>query len=185
MLPACFAYVSGKHNIRVPLSHCQSNNQIFLNITLECLYNFLKHFLGQAAYTRYLLRLYSNPVFTELCSWISTFEPHKTGCRCIYIYIHTYIYIYGSGGSVGIASGYGLDGPGSNPGEDEIFRPSRLTLGPKAVTAFGLETHPYYLHLSFQPAATREPGGLCGNQRYRCELLTMGIMVPEKMLSLT
>jgi hypothetical protein len=23
-----------------------------------------------------------------------------------------------------------LDGPGSNPGEDEIFRPSRLALGP-------------------------------------------------------
>ena len=25
---------------------------------------------------------------------------------------------------------YGLDGPGSNPGEDEIFRPSRPALGP-------------------------------------------------------
>ena len=33
--------------------------------------------------------------------------------------------------------------------------------------------------LSFHPAATREPDGLCGNQRYRRELLTMGIMVPE------
>ena len=47
------------------------------------------------------------------------------------------------------------------------------------VTAFGPETHPSYLHLSFHPAATREPDGLCGNQRYRRELLTMGIMVPE------
>ena len=28
-------------------------------------------------------------------------------------------------------------------------------------------------------AATREPDGLCGNQRYRRELLTMGIMLPE------
>jgi hypothetical protein len=27
--------------------------------------------------------------------------------------------------SVGIATGYGLDGPRSNPGGDEIFRPSR------------------------------------------------------------
>jgi len=27
--------------------------------------------------------------------------------------------------SVGIASDYGLDGPGSNPGRDEIFPPSR------------------------------------------------------------
>jgi len=33
--------------------------------------------------------------------------------------------------------------------------------------------------LNFQSAATREPDGLCGNQRYRRELLMMGIMVPE------
>ena len=33
--------------------------------------------------------------------------------------------------------------------------------------------------LNPQPAATREPDGLCGNQRYRRELLMMGIMVPE------
>jgi len=36
----------------------------------------------------------------------------------------------GSGSSVGIATDYGLDGPGSNPGGDEIFRPSRPALGP-------------------------------------------------------
>jgi hypothetical protein len=34
------------------------------------------------------------------------------------------------GSSVGIATDYGLDGPGSNPGGDEVFRPSRLALGP-------------------------------------------------------
>ena len=34
------------------------------------------------------------------------------------------------GSSVGIATDYGLDGPGSNPGEDEIFRLFRPTLGP-------------------------------------------------------
>ena len=43
-------------------------------------------------------------------------------------------YIYtrmcGLGSSAGIATDYGLDGPGSNPGGDEIFRPSRLALGP-------------------------------------------------------
>ena len=33
--------------------------------------------------------------------------------------------ICGLGSSVGIATDYGLDGPGSNPGGDEIFRPSR------------------------------------------------------------
>jgi len=36
----------------------------------------------------------------------------------------------GPGSSVGIATEYGLDGPGSNPGGDEIFRPSRPALGP-------------------------------------------------------
>ena len=46
-------------------------------------------------------------------------------------YIYIYIYIYsGPGSSVGIATDYGLDGPGSNPGGDEIFRPSRPALGP-------------------------------------------------------
>ena len=36
----------------------------------------------------------------------------------------------GPGSLVGIATDFGLDGPGSNPGEDEIFCPSRLALGP-------------------------------------------------------
>ena len=40
-------------------------------------------------------------------------------------------YVYGGpGSSVGIETDYGLDGPGSNPGGDEIFRPSRSALGP-------------------------------------------------------
>jgi len=38
--------------------------------------------------------------------------------------------IFGPGSSVSIATDYGLDGPGSNPGGDEIFRPSRPALGP-------------------------------------------------------
>jgi hypothetical protein len=36
----------------------------------------------------------------------------------------------GSGSSVGIGTDYGLDGPGSNPDGDEIFRSSRPALGP-------------------------------------------------------
>jgi len=36
----------------------------------------------------------------------------------------------GGGSSVSIATDYGLDGPGSNSGEDEIYRPSRPALGP-------------------------------------------------------
>jgi len=34
------------------------------------------------------------------------------------------------GSSVGIVTGYGLGGPGSNPGGEEIFRPFRQALGP-------------------------------------------------------
>ena len=41
-----------------------------------------------------------------------------------------YFLVSGSGSSVGIATDYGLDDPGSNPGGDEIFRPSRPALGP-------------------------------------------------------
>ena len=53
-------------------------------------------------------------------------------CVCVYkhIYIYIYIYIYMPGSSVGIATDYGLDGPGSNPVGDAIFRPSRPALGP-------------------------------------------------------
>ena len=51
-------------------------------------------------------------------------------CVCVCVYIYIYICICGPGSSVGIATDYGLDGPGSNPGGDEIFRPSRPALGP-------------------------------------------------------
>jgi len=40
----------------------------------------------------------------------------------------------GPGSSVGIATDYGLNRPGSNPGGDEIFRPSRPALGPTQPT---------------------------------------------------
>jgi hypothetical protein len=39
------------------------------------------------------------------------------------------VYIRGPGSSVGLATDYGLDGPGSNPGGDETFCPSRPALG--------------------------------------------------------
>jgi len=41
-----------------------------------------------------------------------------------------YIFCSGPGSSVGIAIDNGLDGPGSNPGGNEIFRPARPALGP-------------------------------------------------------
>ena len=36
----------------------------------------------------------------------------------------------GSGSSIGVVTDYGLDGPGSNPGGDEIFRQFRPAQGP-------------------------------------------------------
>jgi hypothetical protein len=44
----------------------------------------------------------------------------------------------GSGSSVDIVTDYGLEGPGSNPGGDEIFRPSRPALGPTQPPVPGL-----------------------------------------------
>ena len=49
---------------------------------------------------------------------------------------------YHFGSSVGIATDYGLDGPGSNPGGDEIFRPSRLALGPTQPPVPGTRSFP-------------------------------------------
>jgi len=48
----------------------------------------------------------------------------------IYIYIYVCVCVCGPGSSVGIATDYGLGGPGSNPRGDEIFRPSRPALEP-------------------------------------------------------
>jgi hypothetical protein len=59
-----------------------------------------------------------------------TFGQHCTKLLIkLYICTSIYIYIYGPGSSVGIATGYGLDGPGSNPGGDEVFRASRPAQG--------------------------------------------------------
>jgi len=55
---------------------------------------------------------------------------------CMYNRIHIHVYmracvcVYGPGSSVGIMTDYRLDGPGSNPGGVETFRPSRPALGP-------------------------------------------------------
>jgi len=45
-------------------------------------------------------------------------------------YSHLHLIVSEPGSSVGIATDYGLDGPGSNPGGDEIFRVSRPALAP-------------------------------------------------------
>ena len=58
--------------------------------------------------------------FTNFIRNISQFQ--KNSAR--------YYHNYGSGSSVGIATDYELDGPGSNAGGDEIIRPSRPALRP-------------------------------------------------------
>jgi len=68
-------------------------------------------FLAFAAYTlTYTVRILHNN------------KPHVE--FLVYNLIHR-----GPGSSVGIATDYGLDGPGSNSDWDEIFRPSRPALG--------------------------------------------------------
>jgi len=50
---------------------------------------------------------------------------------CVYYQQFTYDTLNsGPGSSVGVATDNGLDGPGSNPGGEEIFRLSRPALGP-------------------------------------------------------
>ena len=48
----------------------------------------------------------------------------------VVISIPPLLHFCGPCSSVGIATDYGVDGPGSNPGGDEIFRPSRPALWP-------------------------------------------------------
>jgi len=50
-------------------------------------------------------------------------------CYSNVIWPVNYYYHCGPGSSVGIATDYGLDSPGSNPGGNETFRPSRPALG--------------------------------------------------------
>ena len=65
-----------------------------------------------------------NELRSSVCGEKILYYPN--GYWCIYMYVCG----GGAGSSVGIATDYGLDGSGSNPGGDEIFRPFRPALGP-------------------------------------------------------
>ena len=52
------------------------------------------------------------------------------------------MYICGPGNSVGIATDYGLDGPGIKSQWGEIFRPSRPALGPTRPPVKGFRVFP-------------------------------------------
>jgi len=67
-------------------------------------------------------------MYRRLCAYIpkpDAVSKTQNVCMCVYVCI----FICGAGSSVGIATDYGLDGPGPNPGGDEISRPSRPALG--------------------------------------------------------
>ena len=53
--------------------------------------------------------------------------------------------VFGPGSSVGIATDCGLDGPGSNPVGDEIFRLSKPALGPTQPSVNGYRLFPWGL----------------------------------------
>ena len=53
-----------------------------------------------------------------------------------------YSCVSGPGGSVGIATDYGLDGPESNAGGDEIYCPSRPVCGPPSLLYNGYRVFP-------------------------------------------
>jgi len=54
---------------------------------------------------------------------VHTRDFHVVNVNLVVVFIHFH-------GPVGIMTDYGLDGPGSNPGEDEVFLLSRTALGP-------------------------------------------------------
>ena len=104
-LTACDSHSSIKGVINAfILRACPSLSQLVINMRLN-----LRH-------SMYLLSISARAV----CLLAQT---------CLHINVASAIQS-GPGSSVGIATDYGLDGPGSNAGEDKIFPPSRPALGP-------------------------------------------------------
>ena len=75
----------------------------------------------------FLGSLISRLILTQYCNYYNAFLI--VTCPNFDKYL-VYIIYCGIDSLVGIATGYGVDGPVSNPGGDEIFRPSRPALGP-------------------------------------------------------
>ena len=65
-----------------------------------------------------------------IISFVMPVRPHGKTQPPLGVFSLRLIFKCGPGSSVGLTTDYGLDGPGSNPGGDEIFRPSRPALGP-------------------------------------------------------
>ena len=60
----------------------------------------------------------------------------------VLVFISYYDYSCRPGSSFGIATEYGLDGPESNLGGDEIFLPSKPAMGPPSLLYNGYRTFP-------------------------------------------
>ena len=131
---------------KIKLLIARSNQASITTDTLSCLINwrFLvwpiiipreeNSFRNTKIYMKYERRKLPNKVryfkinSGDLDVRTSTFSHRGSWLRRRIIW-HTHN-IGGAGSSVGIATDYGLEGPGSNPSGDEIFRPSRPALGP-------------------------------------------------------
>ena len=95
------------------------------------------NFINQLTYP-YLLTIFLNIIYAflthstlmliDITGLKSSLHRHYTDERSIDLCLIPDI--HESGSSFGTATDYGMDGPGSNPGGDEIFRPSRPALGP-------------------------------------------------------
>ena len=115
---------------RPSFTHIQNNRQNYSNTTDLTVIIFVNFSTSQIVHF-YLVHL-------RYCSMISlTLTLRAETCRHMYNWQNTVVfwmeYILlkrGPGSSVGIATDYGLDGPGSNPSGDEISRPSRPALWP-------------------------------------------------------
>ena len=83
-------------------------------------------FLHPSCFDSWLLWRWS--LQTGRCTLLSKCEHCNSVSVCCILSV-VLIEALGPGTSVGIATDYGLDGPGSIPGGDEIFRPSRPALG--------------------------------------------------------
>ena len=69
-------------------------------------------------------------VYLIHCNLLRPWSPTISVVTGLVVTSMQYLLTHGPGSSVGIATDYGLDGPGSNAGGDEIFHPSRPALGP-------------------------------------------------------
>ena len=86
--------------------------------------SFLTHFF------KFVYKMKDNQQFDNMFRLMWAIITSTVTTAVLISFICSLYTTFGPGSSVGIATDYGLDGPGSNSGGDEIFRPSRPALGP-------------------------------------------------------